>query len=310
MALHESDGLYMVAMSLPDSRPFVCTGEFVVSRLVQCLAPRDHEAIHIELVYVVTCPGPLPGNRLCDFAQSCRIIRMDCEGCGEVQVVSDTECPNCEEVPRFACWGGARHAIVISSRKYGRAWDNTRSKCISGVDVQLDRALIRGADRLNHWDSYLTTERTSVVDRFILSFCREVTDIVHGEPGVNRYNYMSVFLSMCQLISNPTSYLGRGNPACRMCQGCLWVSCCCICDTSNPYFPSADEAMRMTVAELARECFTCATLVHVVLLRLRLVNLGEGGITFGSVHPGELVAVARSRHWHLGLLHGLISRMS
>lgn len=285
-------------MSIPHNRQVRCRPADLLINLVQWASPPGNEATHVEVVYAVTCPG----GPLCRFAKACRAIRMNCSNCGLHQVVSGTECRDCGSMCKFQCTKSSRHTIVMSSRKHRGEWTH---ESISGVDVQLNRIIVR--EKENHWDSYLAMRRTAASDDFIVELCRNITQLAFDEPGIDRYNYASVILNLCQLATNPTSYLGRGNPLCKITQCWLWCCCCCITNTSNPFFPDMETALTMPVPELARECFTCATLTHVILLRLRCIEPGEGDVAFGNVHPGQLVKLARDRQWPPGLLSELIS---
>ena len=299
-------GLYLCCMSLPSGGTSSCSVESVSKRLIQYTSPPGCQAFHLELIYVFKCPGPRLGQTMCPFALACRHVRMTCTGCGAAQVYSGQAHHKCGVTSVFACELGDVHTLSITSRKWKGARSPVRGKYISGVDVQLNRLLLKGRDKFNNWDSYQVCTQDQRVDDVILNFSRACTMAVIADQGANRYNYMSVLLNLCQLMSNPTSYFGRGRPCIRALQSIAWVACCCVTDTSNPFFPSEEQIVSMSIEQAALEPYTCATLVHVILLRLGAIQTKEMGIMFGSVHPGQLVMVAKSRHWQTGLLHSLV----
>lgn len=300
------DGLYLVSMGLPIDAKRTLTAESVISHLIQDTSPIGGEATHAELMYVVTCNGRNLVNGLCRFARACRHIRMDCEQCQCDQVYSGKSCPECDHRNVFRCNVGAQHTVNITARKWPGAYSRVNGAYISGVDVQLDRALIRGPDKLNRWDSYLAAARSSDTDKLVIEFCEGWLQALNSDSGANRYNYMSVLFNLCQVYTNPTAYYGRGRPLCRAAQCACWWLCCCVTDNSNPFFPSEEEISAMSNHELAAESFTCATMCHILLMRAGAMAPEDGGIVFGSVHPGQLVMVARAKRWKVGLLHDLL----
>jgi hypothetical protein len=284
----------------------------IVTNLVQDISPPGSECIHIELVYVFQCHGPVPGRRLCEYAMACRHIRLPCSGCGKKQAFSGEPHDSgsskrpCNFVNEFVCKEGEVHTLNLTSRKFEGMRVPVRGKYISGVDVQLNRILVTGVDKLNNWDSYLVAPRTTETDGVILEFAQGFTRIIFSDGGANRYNYMSVLFNLCQLFTNPTAYYGRGRPCVRLGQCACWVLCCCVTDKTNPFFPDYDTVKEMPVEWITQEKFTCSTLVHVILLRLGVVAEGDGGILFGSVHPGQLVALVKGLGCPMGLLHDLV----